>query len=123
MVGGWESDSFEQSRRFFTHAHIEMPLLGFGLKPRWEPLEFEGEWMVLGFRTLNGREAINEIHRLIENDGVVTRVRAYCFCPETLGVVGDRLGLPVVQRPVPYRIPAMRDLPRLVLRHLTTRRV
>lgn len=122
MVGGWESDTFEQSRSFFTHAHMEMPALGFGRKPRWELLEFDGEWMVVGFRTLDGQEAVNEIHRLVEHEGVVTRVRSYCFCPETLAVVAGRLGRPVVRRPLAHRSPSMADVPRLLLRHLMTRR-
>jgi hypothetical protein len=67
---------------------------------------------------------VNEIHRIIENDGVITRVRAYCFCPETLGVVAERLQLsPVVERPVRHRVPQLSDAPRLLLRYLTTRRV
>lgn len=115
MVGGWESESFEQSRSFFTHAHQEMPALGFGRKPRWELLEFEGEWMVLGYRTLHGREAVNEIHRIVENDGMVARVRSYCFCPETLGVVAARLGQTVVLRPITHRSPSLSDVPRLLL--------
>jgi RNA polymerase sigma-70 factor (ECF subfamily) len=121
MVGGWESDSFEQSRSFFAHAHTEMPALGFGRKPRWELIEFEGEWMVLGLRTLNGREAVNEVHRIIENEGIVTRVRSYCFCPETLGVVAERLAKPVVRRPITHRAPSMSDVPRLLFRHIMTR--
>src|SRR5262245_39441787 len=121
MVGGWESDSFEQSRSFFTHAHMEMPALGFGRKPRWELLEFEGEWLVVGYRTLHGHEAVNEVHRLIENDGTITRVRSYCFCPETLAVVAERLGQQVVRRPIPHRPPSLSDAPRLLLRHMLTR--
>lgn len=84
LVGGAESDSFEHSRSFFTHAHMELPALGFGRKPRWELINFEGEWMVLGYRTLNGREGVNEIHRIVAHDGVITRVRIYCFCPDSL---------------------------------------
>ena len=70
---------------------MEMPAMGFGRRPRWELIEFEGEWMVLGMRTLDGHEAVNEVHRIIENEGIVTRVRSYCFCPETLGVVAEQL--------------------------------
>lgn len=35
--------------------------------------KFDGEWMVLRYRTLDGREAINEIHRIAENEGIVMR--------------------------------------------------
>lgn len=85
-------------------------------------IEFEGEWMVVGYRTLDGREAVNEIHRIVESEGVIARVRAYCFCPETLGVVAEQLGRPVVQRRLPHRSPSLPDIPRLLWHHLTTRR-
>jgi len=64
MVGGAQSETFEQSRMFFTHAHCVLPALGFGSAPRWEPIEFGGEPMVLGYRTLEGVEGVNEIHRI-----------------------------------------------------------
>ena len=48
--------------------------------------------------------------------------RAYCFCPETLGVVAGQLGRPVVQRRLPHRSPSLPDIPRLLWHHLTTRR-
>jgi hypothetical protein len=100
---------------------MEMPAMGFGRKLRWELIEFEGEWMVLGYCTLNGSEAVNEIHRLVENEGIVTRVRSYCFCPETLGVVAEQLGRALVRRPITHRSPSMADVPRLLLRHIMTR--
>jgi RNA polymerase sigma-70 factor, ECF subfamily len=121
IVGGAEADSFERSRTFFTHAHQEMPALGFGRKPRWELINFEGEWMVLGHRTLHGREGVNEIQRIAAHDGVITRVRIYCFCPDSLQVVASSLGLPVVKRRLAYRSPALPDVPGLLLRHLTSR--
>ena len=123
LVGGAQSDSFEQSRTFFSHAHSVMPILGFGTHPRWELIEFEGEPMVLGYRTLNGIEGVNEIHRIEERDGVITRVRLYCFCPDVLGVVAARLGVPIVERPLPYRSPSLPDLPKLLLKGLFRRGV
>ena len=48
-------------------------------------------------------KADNEIHRIEESDGRITRVRCYCFCPDTLRVVADRLGLQALPRP--YRSP------------------
>jgi RNA polymerase sigma-70 factor (ECF subfamily) len=118
MVGGAESTNFEQSRMFFSHAHTVLPAMGFGLAPRWVLIEHEGEPMVLGLRTLNGREGVNEIHRLEVLDGVVTRVRLYCFCPDVLRAVGAPLGIDAVVRPIPYRSPSMSDVPRLAMRHV-----
>ncbi|HEU4430893.1 MAG TPA: sigma-70 family RNA polymerase sigma factor [Myxococcota bacterium] len=107
LVGGVELDGFERSRTFLEHAHMELPIAGFGLKPRWELREYLGEWLVLGFRTLNGAEGINEVHRLEESDGLITRVRCYCFCPDTLRVLGEHLGLPALARM--YRSPMPED--------------
>jgi len=121
LVGGAQSESFEQSRSFFTHAHSVLPALGFGTNPRWELIEFGGEPMVLGFRTLNGIEGVNEIHRLEVHDGLITRVRLYCFCPDSLAVVATSRGLPIVERPLPYRSPSMPDVPRLLFKSLFTR--
>jgi hypothetical protein len=115
MVGGAQSENFEQSRRFFQHAHTVLPLVGFGIAPRWELIEFEGEPMVLGYRTLNGVEGINEVHRIEEHDNVITRVRLYCFCPDALRAVAEQRGLSVVERPIAYRSPSLPDLPRLLL--------
>ncbi|NKB33247.1 MAG: sigma-70 family RNA polymerase sigma factor [Pseudomonadales bacterium] len=115
LVGGAETDSFKQSKSFFGHAHMEMPSLDFGTKPNWKLVDYEGELLVLGYRTLNGVEGLNEVHRLEELDGVITRVRCYCFCPETLRVVANDLGSTAVQRRLGYRSPSMSDIPKLLL--------
>lgn len=110
LVGGAELEGFERSRTFFEHAHMELPIAGFGLKPRWELREYLGEWLVLGFRTLNGAEGLNEVHRLEESDGRITRVRCCCFCPDALRVLGEHLGLPALARM--YRSPMPEDFAR-----------
>jgi RNA polymerase sigma-70 factor (ECF subfamily) len=92
LVGGVELNSFAKARKVFENAHMVMPKLGFGEHPWWKLAEYEGETIVVGFRTLRGVEGLNEIHRLEVSDGLVTRVRTYCFCPETLAVVADALG-------------------------------
>jgi hypothetical protein len=46
---------------------------------------------------------LNEIHRIEEADGRIARVRCYCFCPDTLRAVAERLGVPALKRP--YRSP------------------
>ncbi len=117
LVGGVEGDSFEQSKNFFSHAHMEMPALDFGVNPNWQLVDYQGEPMVLGFRTLNGKEGLNEVHRIEEHDGLITRVRCYCFCPETLQHVASDLGKPAVQRRLGYRSPSLADIPSLVLGH------
>jgi RNA polymerase sigma-70 factor (ECF subfamily) len=104
LVGGAELETFEGSRAFFEHAHLVIPQLGFGENPRWETTLYEGEPVVLGFRTLRGVEGLNEVHRLEEVDGRIARVRCYCFCPDTLRLVAGHLGVAALDRP--YRSPS-----------------
>jgi len=98
LVGGVDMDGFERARPFFEHAHFVMPALGFGENPRWELGEYLGETVVLGFRTLDGIEGLNEVHRLEERDGRIVHVRCYCFCADTLRVVAEHLGLKELPR-------------------------
>src|SRR5262249_7217249 len=107
LVGGVELDSFDKAKTFFEHAHMVMPSLGFGERPRWQLAEYDGEPLVVGFRTLDGREGLNEIHRLEVADGRIVRVRTYCFCPETLAVVADAIGVKALPRP--HRSPSVAD--------------
>ena len=107
LVGGVELNSFDKARSFFQHAHMVMPKLGFGERPWWKVVDYEGEPMVAGFRTLDGLEGLNEIHRFEVADGRIVRVRTYCFCPETLAVVAEALGCSALQRP--YRSPSIPD--------------
>ncbi len=104
LVGGVDMDGFERARPFFEHAHFVMPALGFGENPRWELAEYLGETLVLGLRTLGGVEGLNEVHRLEERDGKITHVRCYCFCPDTLRVLGEHLGRNALPRR--YRSPS-----------------
>jgi RNA polymerase sigma-70 factor (ECF subfamily) len=103
LVGGAELETFAGSRGFFEHAHFVMPELGFGADPHWKVALYDGEPIVLGFRTLGGVVGLNEIHRIEEADGRIARVRCYCFCPDTLRAVAERLGVPALKRP--YRSP------------------
>lgn len=107
MVGGAESRSFEDSKMFFQHAHFVMPELGFGENPNWSIAIYLGEPVVLGFRTLNGVEGINEVHRLKVIQGKISRVRCYCFCPDTLRALSRELGKIALDRP--YRSPSPED--------------
>ena len=107
LVGGVELNSFDRARTVFEHAHMIMPKLGFGERPWWKVAEFESEPIILGFRTLGGVEGLNEVHRLEVADGLIVRVRTYCFCPETLAVVAEALGYAALPRP--YRSPSVSD--------------
>ncbi len=103
LVGGAEAETFERNKTFFQHAHMVMPQLGFGTNPHWETIVYEGEPMALGYRTLDGVEGINEVHRLEEIDGRIARIRCYCFCPDTLRLLGEHLGKRALDRR--YRSP------------------
>jgi len=81
-----------------------IPQLGFGENPHWETIVYDGEPMALGYRTLGGVEGINEVHRLEEVDGRIARIRCYCFCPDTLRVLGEHLGMRALDRA--YRSPS-----------------
>ena len=114
LVGSIELDSFEKAKTFFEHAHMVMPSLGFGERPWWKVAEYDGEPLVLGFRTLDGIEGLNEIHRLEVTNGRIVRVRTYCFCPETLAVVADAIGTRALPRP--HRSPSVADFIGAILR-------
>ena len=103
LVGGAELEGFDNSRMFFEHAHMELPIPGFGTKPRWELTEYHGEPVVIGYRTLDGAEGLNEIHRIEAAEGRITRVRCYCFTPDVLSTVAGDLGINALARP--YRSP------------------
>jgi len=105
LVGGAMSESFEQSRNFFKHAHMVFPALGFGTNPWWKTFDYDGETIVVGFRTLDGIEGVNEVHRIEEHNGQISAIRCYCFCPDTLRTVADGLGMVALDRP--YRSPSM----------------
>jgi len=112
LVGGAQGDGWEQNKSFFGHAHMTMPRLGFGLNPNWRLADYDGEPVVLGFRTLFGVEGLNEVHRLEVGDGRILRIRCYCFCPETLKEVAAELGVPALDRP--YRSPDLYSAVRML---------
>lgn len=103
LVGGASIDGFEHGKMAFEHAHFVIPGLGFGESPRWEAATYRGEPVVLGFRTLDGQEGLNEIWRLVEGEAGVERVRLYCFTPDTLRALATELDLHALKRP--YRSP------------------
>jgi len=103
MVGGAGFDSYEAGKMVVEHAHFVAPDWGFGENPHWRAAVYEGEPIVLGFRTLGGLEGLNEIWRFEAGDGGLARVRLYCFSPDVLATVAKDLGVPALRRP--YRSP------------------
>ncbi len=91
----------------FLHAmvygHREWPPEFRRDSARIERVEFEGESIVLAFRTYKGREALESIYRFEEQDGRIARIRSYAFCPETVRALGEAFGVPV--RTGIYRAP------------------
>ncbi len=83
--------------------HPEWPAEFAYESARLERRLFEGEPVILGFCTRRGREALEQVLRLEEEDGRIARIRGYAFCPETMRAVGEALGLKV--RTGLYRFP------------------
>jgi RNA polymerase sigma-70 factor (ECF subfamily) len=104
MVGGTRMEDFETGKTTMEFAHFVMPAWGFGENPHWRVVEYEGEPIAIGFRTLNGVEGLNEIWRFERGEGGhLARVRLYCFAPDVLAAIGEDLGIPALTRP--YRSP------------------
>ncbi len=85
--------------------HPEWPELFRYESQRAERVDFEGEPIALLFRTRErwGGEALEAAVRLDEEDGRVSRLRSYGFCPETMRALAEALGHPV--RTGLYRAP------------------
>ncbi|HRW53416.1 MAG TPA: RNA polymerase sigma factor [Phycisphaerae bacterium] len=113
LVGGATLSGFRDVSRVFRFAHLVMPRLGLGSSPWWDVTDYEGEAVVVGYRTLDGVEGLNEVHRIDVNGDQIVRIRIYCFCPETLAVVAEALGRPALPRP--HRSPGWTDLVRGLL--------
>jgi RNA polymerase sigma-70 factor (ECF subfamily) len=62
---------------------------------RAERRDFHGEAIVLHFKGAGDAQRLTSLTRLDEDDGGVSRIRDYCYCPDTLAAVADELGLPV----------------------------
>jgi RNA polymerase sigma-70 factor (ECF subfamily) len=103
MVGGAAFEGYEQGKITLEHAHYVNPRFGFGENPHWRTIEYLGEPIAIGFRTLGGVEGLNEIWRFEMGDGGVARLRLYCFSPDVLAEVAKDVGLVALRRP--YRSP------------------
>jgi RNA polymerase sigma-70 factor (ECF subfamily) len=89
-----------------VHGHPEWPDEFQRESRRLARATFESEPLLLVFATRGGREALEAVLRVEEQDGCIARIRAYGFCPETMRAVGEALGLRV--RTGLYRAPAPR---------------
>ena len=79
---------------------------------RLQGATYRGETVVLAFhRAADGGEALHDVMRLEEADGLVSRLINYCFCPDTIRLVGGELGLAV--EPWGYHQPP-EVLPRMI---------
>jgi RNA polymerase sigma-70 factor (ECF subfamily) len=97
MVGGANFDGYEAGKAVVEFAHMVMP--GTGEAPSWSVVDYEGEPVAIGLRTLDGVKGLNEIWRFEMGDGGVSRLRLYCFTPDALATVAAELGLPALRRP------------------------
>ncbi len=73
--------------------------------PKWvnERVVFHGEPIVLGFMPLPEGRVLQGITRFEEEDGMIARIRSYCFSPETAAEIASERGLTVGW--IPYRFP------------------
>jgi RNA polymerase sigma-70 factor (ECF subfamily) len=63
---------------------------------RLQSARYCGEAVVLAFHQgADGLDALHDVMRLEEADGLVSRITNYCFCPDTIRLIGDELGLAV----------------------------
>jgi RNA polymerase sigma-70 factor (ECF subfamily) len=103
-VGPDAAEGFPRFLRSVVHGHAEWPPQFQPESARLERVSFEGEPIVLGFRTYPGREeALTTVFRFEEREGRIARIRSYAFCPETIRAVAEALGVPV--RTGLYRAP------------------
>jgi RNA polymerase sigma-70 factor (ECF subfamily) len=102
----WGHEGHRSPKSWFDGAlggHPEWPEAWRYEAQRAARAELGDEPVVLLFRTRRGREKLEMVARLEEEEGRVARLRAYGFCPEVVREVGAALELPV--RTGPYRYP------------------
>jgi RNA polymerase sigma-70 factor (ECF subfamily) len=102
-VGGggihWGREAHRGKRGWFEGAlggHPDWPAWFQFESQRMERAIFRGEPILLHFHTRRGRESLDVVVRLEEEDGRVSRLRSYGFCPETVREVAAALGVPVL---------------------------
>jgi hypothetical protein len=98
MVGGAAAESWEFAKAAVLHAHMVIPGLPLGSDPRWEVVDYLGEPVAVGYRIQDGVEGINEVWRLENDAGGVSRLRLYCFTPEVIEQLASDLGVPALKK-------------------------
>jgi RNA polymerase sigma-70 factor (ECF subfamily) len=99
-------DQFPREDGWFhkaVYGHPEWPAAFQYEATRMERALYEGEPIALGLTVRRGREALEQVLRIVESDDGIARLRGYAFCPETMRAVGEALGLRV--RTGLYRYP------------------
>jgi hypothetical protein len=86
-----------------VHGHPDWPPIWQFEGQRLASAVVHGEVVLLVFRTRRGREKLEQVVRIDEEDGRITRLRDYGFCPDTTAALGRALDLPF--RRGPYRYP------------------
>jgi len=66
---------------------------------RAERCDFHGEAIVIHFKGEGPARRLTSITRLDEADGGVSRIRDYCYCPDTLATVAAELDLLLLRPP------------------------
>jgi RNA polymerase sigma-70 factor (ECF subfamily) len=89
-----------------VHGHPEWPAELRRESRRIARAVFEDEPILLAYATRGGREALEAVLRIEEQDGRIARIRAYGFCPETMRAIGEALGVRI--RTGIYRAPSSR---------------
>jgi RNA polymerase sigma-70 factor (ECF subfamily) len=95
----WGRDAERSGRSWFDGSldgHPQWPEWFQFEAQRFERAFLAGEPIVLHFHTRNGREAMDAVTRVEEEDGRIARLRSYGFCPETILEVGSTLGIEVL---------------------------
>jgi RNA polymerase sigma-70 factor (ECF subfamily) len=79
--------------------------------PKWvnRVASFGGEWIVLGLMPPSHGGTLQGVNRLEAEAGRISRIRSYCFTPETLAEVAAALDLTLGW--VPYRFPTLAAAP------------
>jgi RNA polymerase sigma-70 factor (ECF subfamily) len=110
LVGGNEMYGSADSEGFFAHALGRFP--GDDRYPRFEAIDYRGEPIVLGFRFWDGVEGLNDVSRLAASGGRLDAIRCYCWCPDTLRLLAEQIG--VRANPRPHRSPTLEEFQALL---------
>ncbi len=86
----------EVGRKWFERKETGWFAHNFQLMPpgtRWEPIDYNGEPIVLVLAKHDGNDVLLSVMRLEAIEDRISRIRSYAFSPETLDEVANTLGL------------------------------